>query len=161
MARPYVVYITDIIFLLMPAIWICALAVRFAITVWTRSKPPSVRWPADIGRATFALFNDVEWVLLALMMPAIVFSHARLFSGTVLSALGFLLSFQSVWLIPKLNAQLASITAGAPSQPSETYFLYLGMDAAKIVLLGAIFWQGTARILPLLQHVVVKARMFG
>jgi hypothetical protein len=135
----------------MPAVWLCALATRLVITARTKLNPLSRGRPADIGRSSFALFHDLEWVLLALMTPAIVFSQARIFYGTALSVLGFLLSFQSVWLIPKLNAQIASLMAHTPSQPSEAYLLYLGIDAAKIVLFAAIFWQGARRMLPLLR----------
>ena len=143
--------IAELAFLSMPAVWVCALAIRFVITARTKLNPLSRGRPADVGRSSFALFNDLEWMLLALMTPAIVFSQARVFYGTALSVLGFLLSFQSVWLIPKLNAQIASIVAQTPSQPSEAYFLYLGIDVAKIVLFAAIVWQGARRILPLLR----------
>ena len=151
MARMYVAAITDITFLLMPAVWVFVLAIRFVVTARTKWNLMSVKRPAefDVGRATFALFNDVEWVLLGLMIPTIAFSGSRLFAGAVLGALGALLLLQSVWLIPKISAQITSITSGAPSQPSDAYLLYIGIDVAKIVLFAAIFWRGSAKVLPL------------
>lgn len=141
--------LVDLAYLLLPTLWIGLLAGVSFIATPAKFQASSLSLPValDVGRATFAVWNTVEWVLLALMVPVLVFSR-RLNPALAVGMLGILLLVQSVFLLPALNARIATIIAGGHPGPSPDHLIYIAIDGLKLGLLAAIVWLEGVRIMP-------------
>jgi hypothetical protein len=79
----------------------------------------------DVGRATFSVFNNIEWVMFTALVATIVLSGPSLVSRVATLLLAAVLLLQSAWLLPVLNQRIAAIIAGhdLPSSPDHLYIL--------------------------------------
>ena len=100
----------------------------------------------DVGRVTFAIFNIVEWIALAVLAAAVVFSGPTAFSSGVTALLAALLAAQTVWLLPVLSKRIGAIIAGHSPPPAPYHWIYIGMDVAKVGLLIAMAWSQAAKL---------------
>jgi hypothetical protein len=100
--------------------------------------------------ATFAIFNNVEWLLIAAMVLVVVFSGPRLFPSAAVIVLVVLLLMQSAWLLPALNDRIVTIMAGGNPRPSLDHIFYIGIDLVKLGVLVAMVWNEGARFMPLI-----------
>src|SRR5689334_13709779 len=101
----------DIAFLLMPTLWAGLLVGVSFIATPAKFQAPSLTRPValDVGRATFAVWNNVEWFILAVLVSMIVMTRADLFAAAAVGALVVLLMIQSLMLLPLLNDRVVTI----------------------------------------------------
>ncbi|MEO6074587.1 MAG: hypothetical protein ABIP67_15290 [Burkholderiales bacterium] len=139
-------------YLLLPALWFGLLVGVSFIATPAKFDAASLALPValDVGRATFAIFNKVEWFLAAAMIPVVIFSGPRLFPSMAVVVLGNLLLAQSAWLLPMLNDRIETIMAGGHPRPSLDHIFYIGIDLVKLAVLAAMVWKEGTRILPLM-----------
>ncbi|GLS19183.1 hypothetical protein GCM10007874_22000 [Labrys miyagiensis] len=88
----------------------------------------------DVGRHTFAIYNEVELVLVvALAVIALRTSQPAVLRALILPA-AIVLS-ETFWLIPALDVRVAAILAGQQMPPSHLHFVYVAVEAAKTMAL--------------------------
>jgi len=69
MSCPFTSPLVDLAFLLFPTLWIGLLVGVGFIATPTKFQAQSLSLPVtlDVGRSTFAIWNNVEWVVLAVL----------------------------------------------------------------------------------------------
>lgn len=135
--------------LLVPTIWASLLIGVAFIATPAKFQAPSLSLAVamDVGRVTFALFNPVEWLMLALFVPVIVLAGADRMRALIVGALAIILIVQTGVLMPVLDARLGVIIAGGSPPPSSVHLIYIGLDVLKLLVLGAMVWKECVRIL--------------
>ena len=88
-----------------------------------------------IGRIVFAALNKLEWVF-ALSMAVLLWLRIPSPRFRMFFVLLFiLLIIQTFWLLPQLDARAEMIVQGNTPPPSSLHFLYIGLEATKLVFL--------------------------
>lgn len=95
----------------------------------------------EIGRATFYVFNKIEWGLSFLMIfliSRVNFSHIKWFFAGVLIVI---LSLETFWFLPILDAKASYVIAGGTENPGVLHKVYIISDVLKVAfaLMGA-YW---------------------
>jgi hypothetical protein len=134
--------------ILLPVFWAGLLVGVCFIATPAKFLAPSLARPValDVGRATFAVWNDVEWVVLAMMVPPLLFGPADRFTAVSTLVLGALLFIQSMILLPTLNARVTVIQSGRRPAISQDHRTYIAIDGLKLFILAAIVWRQGADI---------------
>ena len=150
MPRPITSPLVGLAFLLLPTLWIGLLVGVCFIATPAKFQAPSLSLPValDVGRSTFAIWNGVEWVLLALFVPPLLYSR-RPDAALAVGAMGVFLLVQTLVLLPILNARIVTIIAGGKPESSPDHLVYIAIDALKLGVLGSITWKAAARLMPL------------
>ena len=123
----------EIGYLLLPTLWagllvgVCFIATPAKFMAHSLTRPMAL----DIGRATFTIWNNAEWLVLAMLL------------------LCMLLLIQSAILLPALNARTVAIIAGGRPPPSSDHRMYIAMDVVKLVILVAIVCKQGQQLLEL------------
>ena len=117
--------LVEMAYLLLPALWIGLLVGVCFIATPAKFQAQSLSLPAalDVGRSTFEIWNNIEWILVALVVPFLAYSDTRLHSVLAFGTVGALLLIQTMVLLPALNARTAST--------------YLGRDGRQYVVIAA------------------------
>lgn len=138
----------DIICIVLPGIWAGLLMGVSFVATPAKFCAASLSLPValDIGRATFAIWNNVEWLLLAMATFAILEAKAGVFSMAAAGALNLLLLIQSMILLPSLNKRATTIIGGGRPNPSFDHATYIATDFLKLCILTAIIWKQSAFI---------------
>jgi hypothetical protein len=101
---------------------------------------PSLALPValDVGRVTFSALNRVE-IGAAVVLIGLVFLTARsalnLAGALVLAGLVLV---QAFWLLPALDARVATIMAGGTPPESGLHVAYIAIEGTKLVILLAV-----------------------
>lgn len=117
--------------------FVCAISFMEA---WLKFRAPgiTVSLGLGIGRIVFSALNKVEWVLAVAIIGDLLFSKAQPFSlQNVLYLIPLLLlTVQTVWVLPALDARAELHIQGHTVPPSGLHFYFVGMEAVKVVCLG-------------------------
>jgi uncharacterized membrane protein len=99
----------------------------------------------DVGRHTFAVFAVVEAVAAALLVGITLplWRQPRISLASALVAFAVLL--QQFWLLPLLDARVATILAGGSPTRSSLHGVYIASEALKVLALGWIAVAGRLR----------------
>jgi hypothetical protein len=93
----------------------------------------------QVGRATFALFSRVEWLLAAALLFAAGWRwRTRPVVLTLAVATGAAVLAQGAWLLPALDVRVAMIVAGGTPPASPHHALYAGIEAMKAIALAVL-----------------------
>jgi hypothetical protein len=109
---------------------------------------PSLTLPValDIGRATFAIFNKVEWALcVALLFPAVFGVRAWIASVATIVVVASV-AVETLWLLPLLDRRVGQIIAGVDPASSGHHNLYIALDGLKLVALIVVAWVMARRV---------------
>lgn len=131
--------------LVVPAIWLGLLmGVSFLATPAKFLAPSlSLAVALDVGRATFAVWNIVEWLALGVFLLFGLLGGAGRFSTSAAILLLLMLLIQTAVLLPALDERIGAIIAGRRPPASWHHLFYIGIDLAKLQVLGVlIWWQG-------------------
>lgn len=112
---------------------------------------PSLTLPValEVGRATFAIFERVEQLLVAILLIVAFIGPASSLVRLLTVVLVVCVAIEGLWLLPALDARVDQILAGQLPKPSRLHELYIAIDAAKLVLLGWIVmaqWRRALRL---------------
>ena len=142
----------EIGYLLLPALWAGLLIGVAFIATPAKFRASSLTRPValDVGRTTFTIWNNIEWIVLALFLPLVTFTQAGPFQAAAVGALAILLLIQSMVLLPALSSRIGTIIAGGRLPPSPDHFIYITIDSLKLFVLAAIIWKQYERIGPLI-----------
>jgi hypothetical protein len=139
----------EIACLLMPSLWAGLLVGVSFIATPAMFRAQSLTLPValDVGRATFARWNAIEWLLLGMMALAMVFTRPSVFAVASAGVLDILFLIQSMILLPALNNRVAAIIAGKRPPPASDRLLYITIDVLKLCILAAVVWKQAGRIM--------------
>ena len=116
--------------------FVCAISFMEA---WLKFRAPGVTIPIGlgIGRLVFNALNKVEWVLAITIMGNLVFSKSKIL--TLKNTLYFIpilmLSLQTMWALPALDARAELYIQGQEISSSNLHFYYVGMEIIKVACL--------------------------
>lgn len=97
----------------------------------------------DVGRHVFLVLNRVELSMAAGAVVLLVFGRPGVSLYWLAGGIGSILVVQTVWLLPVLRAQAASIIAGELEHASEyVHVSYIGLEAMKVAALAVLGWHG-------------------
>ncbi len=100
----------------------------------------------DVGRATFHLSMNAQWVCAGLIaVMAWSYGLKRVSCSGMLLALACLV-IQTAWLIPVLDVRVEQVIAGTPPPESTHHWLYLFTDVAKVAGLAGSAWMNLVRL---------------
>lgn len=104
---------------------------------------PSLSLPValDVGRATFHLYNGLEFALAGLAaILALAASDRRRVLLAFVAPLCLVL-VQAFWLLPVLDQRVERLQAGLALAPSSLHIVYIAAEAGKVLLLlSAALW---------------------
>jgi len=120
-------------------VWIGFVCAISFMEAWLKFSAPGVTVPIGlgIGRLVFGALNKVEWILaIATLMNMVVAKVAFL----KLKHLSFLipvllLLFQTVWLLPVLDARAQMQIDGQTVPPSSLHIVFVGAEVIKVIAL--------------------------
>ena len=104
---------------------------------------PSLPRPVglDVGRHVFTALNRTELVLALLVAGAWWMAQPRRAVTSSLGLVGGVLLIQTLWLLPTLKGQAATIIeGGSVAGPNYVHVAYGLLEGAKVVALGAAGW---------------------
>lgn len=94
----------------------------------------------EVGKATFHLFNMVEWcIIIAVMILAAISANIqkKLFMAVLLLAV---IALQSFWLLPVLDVRTDEVIAGGALSPDHYHWFYIGTEILKLALTIMAAW---------------------
>lgn len=100
---------------------------------------PSLTLPValDVGRQTFMVFNWLELLCsLALFVLTALAGRRRLLIPA--ASIAVLVLFQTLWLLPVLDARVGIILQGDQPPASQLHNLYIAVDLLKLALLVSV-----------------------
>lgn len=92
----------------------------------------------DVGRHTFLVANRVELALCCLLFGLAVAGAPRWRWALAFALPMALVALQTVWLFPALDDRVALILAGHAPTPSSLHRVNIGVEAIKVLWLGAL-----------------------
>lgn len=95
----------------------------------------------EVGHVTFHSFNNVEWVVFALVALLVAATHTIPRLWALLAALLALLLAETFWLLPALDIRLFAVIAGEPAKPNHLHWFYIVAEAAKLLLVAFGGWK--------------------
>src|SRR5699024_2173182 len=118
-------------------IWLgMVLGVSFLATTAKFMAPTlSLTTALDVGRHTFQVFIHVELVFyVALLLVIACFALDRLI-WVMVAALGCVVAFEFIWLLPTLDNRVGIILAGGTPAASNLHAVYIALESLKAALL--------------------------
>jgi hypothetical protein len=100
----------------------------------------------DVGRITFHLLNRIEWILSATLVYLAFLQHRStrfeptswILTGAVL----LIVALQTFWMLPVLDLRVEAILRGESVPPSALHSIYIGVELAKVTVLGVLGAMG-------------------
>ena len=133
----------------LPFVWLGLLLGISALETPLKFRAPGITLALGlgIGRLVFRALNRVE-IVFAVVLTLIVAHRA---SGWPLAIAGLtdaLLLAQVLWLRPRLDRRALRIIEGGNAPASSLHLVYIGLEAAKLVLLpllgAGLVWRWIA-----------------
>lgn len=130
---------------LLPAIYLIwaglILGVSFIATP-VKFQAPHLTMPValEVGKATFHLFNIVEWSVIVMASVLTVFLPYTRRKWLALVALATVLIAQSFWLLPILDGRADAVIAGSLSEPGHHHWVYIVLEVIKLLLTLVAAW---------------------
>lgn len=101
-------------------------------------QAPNVTLPIGlgIGRLVFFVLNKFE-ILFALVLLVTMLRGRDVgrFAIVAFGVAAVILVLQTVWLLPALDVRAEQVISGAATPFSMTHYFYIGLEAAKLVIL--------------------------
>lgn len=88
----------------------------------------------EIGRATYYIFNKVEWGIFFLMIFLISRINLEPIRGIFVGVLFLLLTLETFWLLPILDARASHVISGEIENPGALHKVYIISEALKIIV---------------------------
>lgn len=129
----------------LPAIYLIwaglILGISFIATP-VKFQSPQLTMPMalDVGKATFHLFNTIEWfiIIALIVLTAISSDIPKKWPITVL--LFCIVALQTFWLLPVLEVRVNAVIAGGTPVPGQYHELYIVLEIFKLALTIAAAW---------------------
>jgi hypothetical protein len=130
--------IRKILQIAVPFIWFGAVIAISFMEAPLKFQAPGITIPLGlgIGRLVFFALNKIELALAAIFLLSLF--RSRMPSRVPILLFAFIaaiLLFETVWLLPWLDARAELVINGTAEPFSRMHFIYIGCDAAKVILL--------------------------
>lgn len=115
--------------------FVCAISFMEA---WLKFQAPGITIPLGlgIGRLVFGALNKAEIIFaLSLIISTIADKQLKTKDFYILGIVLVILTLQSVWLLPALDARAELFIQGNPPPSSYLHFLYILLEVIKVVVL--------------------------
>lgn len=127
---------TKLLLLLVVGIWLgMVLGISF-LEAPLKFKAPNISLTLGlgIGQLVFGALNKVELFFSVFLLAWLLFYHKNLgLSNCLYMGLPILIvSIQSIWLLPILNARIDHLLAGTTPPPSHHHFYYVFLEVLKV-----------------------------
>ena len=90
-----------------------------------------------IGRLVFFTLNKMELVL-ALILGFTIIGTGKKSSVRIYSFISFLLTIQTLWLLPVLDERAVLLLSGTTPEPAPYHTVYIVMEGLKIISLSLL-----------------------
>lgn len=120
-------------------IWIGFVGAISFMEAWLKFRAPGVDISTglSIGRLVFGALNKVEWVLAIIIVINFIYtqSHLICIENLLLLIPIVLLTLQTLWLLPALDARAELYIQGTKPPASGLHYYYVGAEILKVVSL--------------------------
>lgn len=105
-------------------------------------QAPNLTMPValEVGKATFHLFNSVEWGVIILVIILTKISPDIRKKWLMCGVLLVVLSIQSFWLLPALDIRADAVIAGHPLSSGYLHLFYILIECLKLLLTLTASW---------------------
>jgi hypothetical protein len=121
-----------------PFIWLGMIGAISFMEAPLKFQAPGITIPLGlgIGRLIFFTLNKIEILLAVIFIISLLRSRtigkaANIIFGSII----LILVAETVWLLPVLDARAGRVIAGTAEPFSNLHFVYIALDAAKLILL--------------------------
>jgi hypothetical protein len=123
-----------------PIFWAGLIAGISFLEAPLKFQAPGITIPLGlgIGQLVFQALNKIEIVLGLLLIVSLFKTPLKNTAGFLLASVILLLSLESLWLLPYLDAKAKLVLAGNPRVESYHHFVYIAFDVLKFVFLVAL-----------------------
>lgn len=94
----------------------------------------------EVGKATFHVFNKIEWGVLILVVLAAYLHSPHMLKWWLIGMLAMLMALESFWLLPALDIRADLVIAGGSAAPSKLHWFYIMADVIKLITLLVGAW---------------------
>ena len=136
--------------LIVTLLWIGFVCAISFMEAWLKFRAPGVTLAVGlgIGRLVFNALNKIEWVFVISIIANLLLSEKQLFTFQNLFYFIplILLTAQSVWLLPALDARSELHIQGQTAHSSNLHFYYVVMEGVQVICLsslGITFFKNT------------------
>lgn len=116
--------------------FVCAISFMEA---WLKFRAPGITVPLGlgIGRLVFNALNKVEWVFAVIIIINLIWSSNNLlkWQSFLFVVPLILLLFQTLWLLPTLDARAELHIQGELVSSSYLHYYYVGFEVIKLICL--------------------------
>lgn len=120
-------------------IWIGFICAISFMEAWIKFRAPGVTVPLGlgIGKLVFGALNKMEWLFtIIIILNSVLHKHFTFNTPSVLLLMVILiLSLQTVWLLPALDARADAYIKGEGLPPSSLHFCFVGGELFKVTCL--------------------------
>ena len=119
-------------------VWIGFVCAISFMEAWLKFQALGINLPLGlgIGRLVFHALNKVEWFFSISIIVASLLDKDKSTIGLIAFSVAFsILCIQTFYLLPSLDLRAASIIAGEKSLPSNAHFIYIFIEALKVIAL--------------------------
>ena len=94
----------------------------------------------EVGKATFHVFNKVEWGMLVVCFLAASFYGTHSLKWWFVGGLALVMATETFWLLPALDVRADQVIAGGPAEPGKLHWFYILADSLKLIMLFSGAW---------------------
>lgn len=94
----------------------------------------------EVGKATFHIFNKVEWLICMSILTLTLLSNSTLFRWIFIGGLFALLLLKTFYLMPALDVRADRVIAGGLPNPGILHWLYIITDIVQSAFILAGTW---------------------
>jgi hypothetical protein len=91
-----------------------------------------------IGRLVFAALNRVELVLAAVLLASFILGNRNTIKYLLVSLILLIVSIQTFWLLPALDARAQLLIDGSPLPASIHHNVFVVVESLKVLALLAL-----------------------
>lgn len=124
-----------------PFIWFGMIGAISFVEAPLKFQAPGITLPLGlgIGRLVFQMLNKIEMVMAVIMAAAFLLNRRERGLPMYLFLLAAaILAFQTLWLLPELDARAELVIAGETPPGSSEHIVYIVVESIKLLLLLAI-----------------------
>jgi hypothetical protein len=121
-----------------PFIWFGMIGAISFMEAPLKFQAPGITLPLGlgIGRLIFFVLNKIEIVLAAIFLISLFGGRTIGRKATIIfGIIVLILLLETLWLLPWLDARAEEVLAGTAAPYSSAHLFYIGLDAAKFILL--------------------------
>ena len=133
-----------------PFVWFGLIAAISFMEAPLKFQAPGITIPLGlgIGRLVFFALNKMELVLAGVFLISLLGNRSvGRVVVTIFAMIALILGIETLWLLPVLDARAEQVINGTAEPFSKMHFIYIALDALKLILLFVLGVVVTRRLL--------------